>query len=202
MYFAPAMFLFRGRGYEEFVRLLAHGLDRGAGGRGTRRVAPTAAIGRVRRRLGPEPLRAVFARVRRPVATKEAAGAWYRACGWSPSTAPPSTCPTRRRTRSEGTVVDSAVRAALVGAVWPPGERGSARRRVSSVAALGAEAQRRLFYVLLHFWLVPPLQVQISRRVLSAVPWPVTSRHFPEPVLTTVPSVRRLHCWAPVPLQS
>lgn len=59
-----------------------------------------------------------------------------------------------------------------------------------------------LVHVRLHCWLGPPLQVQISRRVPLAVPRPVASRHLPEGVLTTVPSGRRLHCWAPVPLQS
>ena len=40
----------------------------------------TAAIGRARLRLGPEPLRALFARVCRPVATAQTDGAWFR--GW------------------------------------------------------------------------------------------------------------------------
>ncbi|MFC8015764.1 hypothetical protein [Streptomyces cinereoruber] len=38
----------------------------------------TAAIGRARRRLGPEPLNVLFDRVCRPVATPETVGAWYR----------------------------------------------------------------------------------------------------------------------------
>src|SRR6201999_746601 len=37
-------------------------------------------------------------------------------------------------------------------------------------------------------WLAPPLQVQMSIGVLSAVPCPVTSRHLLTAVLTTVPS--------------
>ncbi|MCX4854129.1 IS4 family transposase [Streptomyces canus] len=42
------------------------------------RVPTTAAIGRARRRLGSEPLRMLFARVCRPVAVPDTAGAWYR----------------------------------------------------------------------------------------------------------------------------
>lgn len=40
---------------------------------------PTAgAIGRARLRLGPEPLKALFARVCRTVADRDTVGAWYR----------------------------------------------------------------------------------------------------------------------------
>ncbi|GAA2969282.1 IS4 family transposase [Streptomyces enissocaesilis] len=78
VYFVLAMCLFSGQGYEEVARLLTQGLE------GLRRwdkpwrVPTTAAIGRARRRLGPEPLRMLFGRVCRPVATPETAGAWYR----------------------------------------------------------------------------------------------------------------------------
>jgi hypothetical protein len=50
VYFVLAVCLFSGQGYEEVARL----------------------------RLGPEPLRAFFARVCRPVATVSTWGAWYR----------------------------------------------------------------------------------------------------------------------------
>ncbi len=70
--------LFRGQGYEEVARLLTQGLDLER--HGPWRVPTTAAIGRARLRLGPEPLRALFARVCRPVATEETAGAFFR--GW------------------------------------------------------------------------------------------------------------------------
>ncbi|MFE2433100.1 IS4 family transposase [Streptomyces sp. NPDC059373] len=75
VYFVLAMCLFFGQGYEEVARLLGEGLE---GGRRSWRVPTTAAIGRARRRLGAEPLRALFARVCRPVAVPETAGAWYR----------------------------------------------------------------------------------------------------------------------------
>ncbi|WP_030274950.1 IS4 family transposase [Streptomyces sp. NRRL B-24484] len=76
VYFVLAMCLFCGQGYEEVARLLTQGLER-EGGRGAWRVPTTAAIGRARLRLGPEPLRALFARVCRPVAAKQTVGAWF-----------------------------------------------------------------------------------------------------------------------------
>jgi hypothetical protein len=75
VYFVLAMCLFFGQGYEEVARLLSEGLG---GGRRSWRVPTTAAIGRARRRLGVEPLQVLFARVCRPVAVPETAGAWYR----------------------------------------------------------------------------------------------------------------------------
>ncbi|MET8704745.1 IS4 family transposase [Kitasatospora sp. NPDC004723] len=75
VYFVLAMCLFFGQGYEEVARLLGEGLG---DARRSWRVPTTAAIGRARRRLGPEPLRLLFARVCRPLAVPETAGAWYR----------------------------------------------------------------------------------------------------------------------------
>lgn len=75
VYFILAMCLFFGQGYEEVARLLGEGLGKG---RRSWHVPTTAAIGRARRRLGVEPLKALFARVCRPVAVSETVGAWYR----------------------------------------------------------------------------------------------------------------------------
>ncbi|MBD0688434.1 IS4 family transposase [Streptomyces sp. CBMA123] len=75
VYFVLAMCLFFGQGYEEVARLLGEGLG---DGRRSWRVPTTAAIGRARRRLGPEPLRLLFARVCRPLAVPGTVGAWYR----------------------------------------------------------------------------------------------------------------------------
>ncbi|GAA1931300.1 hypothetical protein GCM10009753_76390 [Streptantibioticus ferralitis] len=74
VYFVLVMCLFSGHGYEEFARLLAHGLER------VRRwqVPTKAAIGKARRRLGPQPLKVLFERVCRPVAVPETTGSWYR----------------------------------------------------------------------------------------------------------------------------
>ncbi|GAA2976848.1 IS4 family transposase [Streptomyces lactacystinicus] len=80
VYFVLAMCLFFGQGYEEVARLLVQGLEREGRWAGAWRVPTTAAIGRARLRLGPEPLRALFARVCRPVAVRGTRGAWYR--GW------------------------------------------------------------------------------------------------------------------------
>ncbi|WP_405996798.1 IS4 family transposase [Streptomyces sp. NBC_00829] len=78
VYFVLAMCLFSGQGYEEVGRLLTHGLERMGRWKGPWRVPTTAAIGRARLRLGPEPLRGLFTRVCRPVATEETSGSWYR----------------------------------------------------------------------------------------------------------------------------
>ncbi len=77
VYFVLAMCLFSGQGYEEVARLLTQGLEHARRWEKPWRVPTTGAIGRARRRLGPEPLKALFARVCRPVADRETAGAWY-----------------------------------------------------------------------------------------------------------------------------
>lgn len=76
--FVLAMCLFSGQGYEEVARLLTQGLERVRRWEKSWRVPTTAAIVRARRRLGPEPLIVLFARVCRPVAAEDTAGAWYR----------------------------------------------------------------------------------------------------------------------------
>ncbi|MEU8918852.1 IS4 family transposase [Streptomyces nigrescens] len=78
VYFVLAMCLFSGQGYEEVARLLTQGLERVRRWEKPWRVPTTAAIGRARRRLGPEPLKALFDRVCGPVADEDTAGAWYR----------------------------------------------------------------------------------------------------------------------------
>jgi outer membrane protein assembly complex protein YaeT len=73
------MCLFFGQGYEEVARLLTEGLAYARRWQGTWRVPTTAAITRARARLGPEPLRALFAEVCQPVATEASSGSFYRA---------------------------------------------------------------------------------------------------------------------------
>ncbi|MEU3355362.1 IS4 family transposase [Streptomyces sp. NPDC037389] len=80
VYFVLAMCLFSGQGYEEVARLLTQGLERVRQWERPWRVPTTGAIGRARRRLGPEPLKVLFDRVCRPVATTATVGAWYH--GW------------------------------------------------------------------------------------------------------------------------
>jgi hypothetical protein len=78
VYFVLAMCLFSGQAYEEVARLLTEGLAWAGRWRGGWEVPSTGAISRARARLGPEPLRALFARVCQPVATADTVGAWYR----------------------------------------------------------------------------------------------------------------------------
>jgi hypothetical protein len=79
VYYVLAMCLFFGQGYEEVARLLTDGLAYARRWRGNWRVPTTAAITRARARLGPEPLRALFAEVCQPVATEAGSGSFYRA---------------------------------------------------------------------------------------------------------------------------
>ncbi|GAA2620273.1 IS4 family transposase [Streptomyces axinellae] len=77
VYFVLAMCLFSGQGYEEVARLLTQGLAWARRWSGSWQVPTTAAISRARAKLGPEPLRALFARVAGPLATEETRGAFY-----------------------------------------------------------------------------------------------------------------------------
>jgi hypothetical protein len=77
VYFVLAMCLFSGQGYEEVARLLTHGLTWAKRWSGSWQVPTTAAISRARARLGPEPLKALFASVARPLATEATRGAFY-----------------------------------------------------------------------------------------------------------------------------
>ena len=96
-----AMCLFFGQGYEEVARLLTDGLAYARRWQGSWQVPTTAAITRARARLGPEPLRALFAAVCQPLATEAPApGRSTAGGGWSRCTAPRSTCPTPPPTRA------------------------------------------------------------------------------------------------------
>ena len=78
VYYVLAMCLFFGQGYEEVARLLTDGLGYARRWRGSWQVPTTAAITRARARLGPEPLRALFAVACRPLAGQADAEAFYR----------------------------------------------------------------------------------------------------------------------------
>jgi hypothetical protein len=80
VYFVLAMCLFSGQGYEEVARLLTEGLAWARRWSGSWQVPTTAAISRARVKLGPEPLKALFEEVARPMAVESTAGAWYG--GW------------------------------------------------------------------------------------------------------------------------
>ena len=78
VYYVLAMCLFSGQGYEEVMRLLVGGLEWLGRWRRAWSVPSTAAIAKARARLGPEPLRALFASVARPLAAESTPGCWYR----------------------------------------------------------------------------------------------------------------------------
>jgi hypothetical protein len=78
VYYVLAMCLFSGQGYEEVMRLLVGGLEWLGRWRRAWTVPSTAAIAKARARLGPEPLRSLFAAVVHPLATRATRGAWYR----------------------------------------------------------------------------------------------------------------------------
>ncbi|MFK0287539.1 transposase domain-containing protein [Streptomyces sp. NPDC090499] len=74
--------------YEEAARLLVDRLGRSRRWRGSWEVPATSAISRVRAQLGPEPLRALFARVCRLVTSVDTVGGWWQwtAPRWTPRT--------------------------------------------------------------------------------------------------------------------
>jgi hypothetical protein len=80
VYYTLAMCLFTQVGYEEVMRLLVEGLSWARRWQGSWQVPHKSSIARARTRLGPAPLRALFAEVARPLATRKTKGAWYR--GW------------------------------------------------------------------------------------------------------------------------
>lgn len=78
VYFVLAMCLFFGQGYEEVMRLLVGGLEWTQRWRRAWETPTTAAISRARARLGSAPLKALFERACRGLATEATEGAWYR----------------------------------------------------------------------------------------------------------------------------
>src|SRR6266487_890833 len=74
VYYTLAMCLFAHVGYEEVMRLLAEGLAWARPWRGAWQVPDKSSIARARARLGPLPLRELFAEVVRPLATKATPG--------------------------------------------------------------------------------------------------------------------------------
>src|SRR5215218_5297771 len=80
VYYTLAMCLFTQAGYEEVMRLLVEGLAWARRWPGSWQVPHKSSIARARARLGPAPLRVLFAEIARPLATRKTIGAWYR--GW------------------------------------------------------------------------------------------------------------------------
>src|SRR5918912_869839 len=80
VYYAIALALYTGAGTREVLRCLLEGL-RWLWGTEAVRVAGKSGISQARTRLGEAPLRRLYERVVRPVATPATKGAWYRGCG-------------------------------------------------------------------------------------------------------------------------
>ena len=79
-YYVLAMTLFSGASYEEVMRLLVDGLAWQEGWRQEWQVPTKAGIYQARKRLGSEPLRALYEGTARPLGTADTKGAWLR--GW------------------------------------------------------------------------------------------------------------------------
>jgi Insertion element 4 transposase N-terminal/Transposase DDE domain len=84
VYFVLALALYSHAAYEEVMRCLVEGLGWAQPARRGRRSWPwwhvpgASALAEARERLGSAPLRLLFARAARPLATKATRGAWYR----------------------------------------------------------------------------------------------------------------------------
>ncbi len=78
VYYVIALAIYMGSGTREVLRCLLEGL-RWLWGAEAVRVAGRSGISQARTRLGSEPLRRLYERVVRPVATPATKGAWYRA---------------------------------------------------------------------------------------------------------------------------
>jgi hypothetical protein len=77
VYYVIAMALWMDVSCREVLRCLVEGLSGGAGAERVRR-SGRAAISMARARLGAEPLRRLFERCVKPIATETTRGAWYR----------------------------------------------------------------------------------------------------------------------------
>jgi hypothetical protein len=95
VYYVMALALYAQASYGEVLRGLLEGVRwlrlNGVGPA----LADKSAITKARARLGPAPLKELFARVARPLAAPARRAPGTGDAGWSASTAPPSTCPTR-----------------------------------------------------------------------------------------------------------
>jgi len=78
VYYVLGLALFSQASYEEVMRELTEGLSWASGWAQSWNVPTKAALFKARVRLGPEPLRALFAEVAVPLAAEQTRGAWYR----------------------------------------------------------------------------------------------------------------------------
>jgi Insertion element 4 transposase N-terminal/Transposase DDE domain len=80
VYYVLALTLFFDDAYEEVMRKLVNGLRGLRSWRGDWQVPTTAALTQARKRLGEQPLRALFDEIARPLAAPGTPGAWFH--GW------------------------------------------------------------------------------------------------------------------------
>ena len=78
VYYVLGLALFARESYEEVMRNLVDGLSWASGWAKDWTVPTKAALFKARTRLGPEPVKALFAEVATPLATPATRGAWYR----------------------------------------------------------------------------------------------------------------------------
>jgi hypothetical protein len=78
VYYVLGLALFSSESYEEVMRNLVEGLSWASGWAQAWNVPTRAALFKARARLGPEPLKALFAAVAGPLAGEATKGAWYR----------------------------------------------------------------------------------------------------------------------------
>ncbi|MCA1678510.1 MAG: IS4 family transposase [Actinobacteria bacterium] len=78
VYYVLGLGLYGSSSYEEVMRMLVDGLSWQSGWRAPWSVPSKAALFKARARLGPEPLRALFEQVAKPLAERQTAGAFYR----------------------------------------------------------------------------------------------------------------------------
>jgi hypothetical protein len=123
VYYAMALALFSEGSYEEVMRNLVEGLDWQSGWQRPWRVPSQVAITKARARLGSEPLRALYERAARPLATPESRGAF---------------CGALRLMAIDGTTLDLADTPANEAEFGRPGSgRGEGRAAYPQLRAVG-----------------------------------------------------------------
>lgn len=78
VYYVLGLALFSQASYEEVMRELTEGLSWASGWAQSWNVPTKAALFKARKRLGPEPVKALFEQVAAPLAVPQTRGAWYR----------------------------------------------------------------------------------------------------------------------------
>jgi hypothetical protein len=123
VYYVLGLALFGQASYEEVMRMLVDGLSWQSGWRRRWQVPTKAALFQARKRLGAEPLQALFEQVAEPLATADTAGAFYR--DW-------------RLVSIDGTCLDVADTAANEQAFGRPGSgRGSGAGAFPQIRLVG-----------------------------------------------------------------